>query len=262
MPVGGPHPPVAWDFANILFAGPCNRFCPFCIGKEVAPELNENNLDLFPPRNWNFFVSEVRRLGIKEIIFTGTTTDPHLYRHEAGLIEKVRHDLPGAKISIHTNGVLTLKKIAEFNSYDRATISFPTFDAEIYRSIMGVPAVPDLERIIGSSAIPLKISTVITEHNAAGMDDFILRLAGMGIKRIALRQLAGDGRRWKFLESMVPMRFYRGNPVYLWHGAEVTHWNFDTTESQSINLFSDGTVGSSYLLTRTVLNTRQQAAAG
>lgn len=251
---------AGWDFANILFSGPCNRFCPFCIGKDVAPELNQNNLDLFPPRNFRNFLAEVRRLGIREIIFTGTTTDPHLYRHEAQLIAMVRQELPEAKISIHTNGVLTLRKINEFNRYDRATISFPAFDADIYRKIMGVSAVPDLRQILQVSTIPVKISAVITEHNANALDGFIELLAELGIRRVALRQLAGDTRRWQVLEALEPGHFYRGNPVYSWHGVEVTHWNFDSTESRSINLFSDGTIGETYLLTRTVLNTQSPLA--
>lgn len=255
------QPPVAWDFANVLFAGPCNRFCPFCIGNDVAPRLNQNNLDVFPPRNWENFVAEARRLAIREIIFTGTTTDPHLYRHEAQLIERLRLDLPEAKVSIHTNGVLTLRKISEFNSYDRATISFPTFDAEKYQKIMGVRGVPDMEQILRVSEIPVKISTVLTEYNTAELDSFIRRLAEMGIRRVALRQLAGDNRRWKLLEEREPTGFYRGNPVYAWHGAEVTHWNFDTTESRSINLFSNGTIGNSYLLTQTALNINRQPTA-
>lgn len=246
---------AGWDFANILFAGACNRFCPFCIGNDVARDLNQDNLGIFPPRNWETFVSEVRRLEISEIIFTGTTTDPHLYRHEAELIARVRRDLPGAQVSIHTNGVLTLKKIREFNSYDRATISLPSFDPEIYRRVMGVGAVPDLARILKASEIPVKISAVITEHNVDDLDSFIAQLAEMGIRRMALRQLAGDSRRWSVLDDTAPRAFYRGNPVFDWHGLEVTYWNFDTTQSRSVNLFSDGTIGDTYLLTRTALNT-------
>jgi hypothetical protein len=33
---------------------------------------------------------------------------------------------------------------------------------------------------------------------------------------------------------------------------EVTYWDFDTTTSSSINLFADGTLGASYLLTANV----------
>ena len=240
-----------WDFANILFAGPCNRFCPFCIGKEVPEKVNVTNLDRFPLANWNHFVDEVRRLEIKELVFTGTTTDPHLYRHEESLIEQIRTELPDRKISIHTNGVLSLKKMAAFNRYDRACISFPSFDPATYGRMMGVEKVPELEKIIAAAEIPVKVSCVINEHNVHEVDGFLMRLSALGVRRVVLRRLFGERRTWNILTEQKPVRFYRDNPVYETHGLEVTWWNFDTSTSQSINLFADGTIGSSYLLTQT-----------
>ena len=264
-----------FDFANILFAGPCNRFCPFCIGKEVPAHANVTNLDLFPLRNWDNFVAEVRRLGIREIVFTGTTTDPHLYAHERRLIDQARKDIPGAQISIHTNAALTLKKIDSFNAYDRACLSLPTMNSEIYRRMMGVAQVPDLRKILAAAKIPVKVSCVVNEHNAHEVDGFLHELAALGVKRAVLRRLYGDRREFNPLAAYTPVRFYRNNPVYeieapysehgrttrgetldgtrdeLHRTMEVTSWNFDTTESRSINLFADGTIGSSYLLTET-----------
>ncbi|HRP70832.1 MAG TPA: hypothetical protein PLY93_15010, partial [Turneriella sp.] len=51
-----------------------------------------------------------------------------------------------------------------------------------------------------------------------------------------------------------PQRYYRRKPVYRIHGMEVTWWNFSTTTSRSINLFSDGTISENYLLTETPLS--------
>lgn len=240
-----------FDFANILFAGPCNRFCPFCIGKEVPAQANVNNLDLFPLNNWDNFVGEVNRLGIREIVFTGTTTDPHLYKHERRLIDQVRQDIPGAQISIHTNAALTLKKIETFNAYDRACLSLPTLNSETYRKLMGVSQVPDLKKILAAAKIPVKVSCVVNEHNAQEVDEFLRELAAFGVKRAVLRRLYGDRREFNLLANFSPVRFYRDNPVYEVDGLEVTAWNFDTTTSRSINLFADGTIGTSYLLAET-----------
>jgi MoaA/NifB/PqqE/SkfB family radical SAM enzyme len=268
MPARSQRPPVSWDFANILFAGPCNRFCPFCIGKEVPGRVNVNNLDLFPPANWDAFVAECARLCIREIVFTGTTSDPHLYKHEARLIAQVRQDLPQARISIHTNGVLSLRKIEAFNLYDRACISFPSFNPATYARMMGVTQVPDLGALLAESKIPVKISCVVNEHNVHEVDGFLMRLADLGIQRVVLRRLYGDRRPWNILPDLTPARYYRDNPVYEYKGAcgatrlrvsasersrtmEVTWWNFDTTTSKSINLFADGTIGESYLLAET-----------
>jgi hypothetical protein len=35
----------AYDFANVLFAEPCNLRCPTCIGRQVDPALNRDNWD-------------------------------------------------------------------------------------------------------------------------------------------------------------------------------------------------------------------------
>lgn len=211
--------------------------------------MNLKNLDTYPPRNWSAFVAECHAHEIREIVFTGTTTDPHLYKHEARLIHRVREDLPGAKISIHTNGALSLKKIDTFNLYDRACISFPSFNTTTYAAMMGVPQVPDLGRLLERAEIPVKVSCIINEHNAHEVEPFLLRLSELGVQRVVLRRLYGDTRTWDILPGLTPVRYYRENPVYEIYGMEVTWWNFETTTSRSINLFADGTLSTEYLLT-------------
>jgi hypothetical protein len=242
----------AVDFANILFAGPCNRTCPFCIGKLVPGAVIQDNLDLYPPLNIDGFITQVNRLGIRQIVFTGTTTDPQLYRHESRLLVLLRSRVvSGAEYSVHTNGVLALRKLDVFNEYDRACISFPSFAARTYEKMMGSRRVPDLESIIARANIPVKVSCVVNEHNVAEIDDFLVRCAEIGVRRVVLRKLYGEKRDWPVLTGAPVTRFYRGNPVYEIEGMEVTRWDFDVSTSTSINLFADGTIGSSYLLAET-----------
>ncbi len=66
-----------YDFANILFAGPCNLRCPYCIGRQIEPALNQNNLNQFPLRNIETFVDLLQQNNIRQITFTGTTTGPY-----------------------------------------------------------------------------------------------------------------------------------------------------------------------------------------
>ncbi|MGH9391504.1 MAG: hypothetical protein ACRD1Z_18010, partial [Vicinamibacteria bacterium] len=79
-----------FDFANILFAGPCNRACPWCIGNRLPARVNRSNLDLWPLRNLDGFITRVNEETVSEVVFTGTVTDPHLYRYEGDLIEELR----------------------------------------------------------------------------------------------------------------------------------------------------------------------------
>jgi len=100
------------DFANILFGGPCNRFCPFCIGKQLPQRVRQNNLGLYPLINQEAFAQQVNRLQIRQVVFTGTVTDPLLYRYQGRLLRWLRGSIRGASYSLHTNGALALQSCA------------------------------------------------------------------------------------------------------------------------------------------------------
>lgn len=253
-PITNTHPPLSYDFANILFAGPCNARCPFCIGQRVDPRLNAPNLRQFPPTNLDKFVEMIRHFAIRQIVFTGTTTDPQRYRHEARLLDFLRGELhPESQFSLHTNGRLALRRMDIFNSYDRVCLSFPSFAEATYRRVMGVPGVPDLAEILRRSRVQVKVSCVVTEANRGEIPDFLRRCQAIGIERLVLRKLYGELRGWEELldseaTKLVCRGNYRGNPVYDLGGMEVTLWDFDVTASRSINLFADGTISSAYRL--------------
>lgn len=240
------------DFANVLFAGPCNRRCPYCIGERLPSSVNQSNLDVFPPKNIDTFIDEVNRRGIEQIVFTGTVTDPQLYRHERELLELLRSRIQtNAKYSVHTNGVLALRKLDTFNLYDRACISFPSFNPDTYEKHMGSRQVPDLGEILRRAKIPVKVSCVLNEHNVPELPEFIARCRAIGLERLVLRKLFGETRSWNVLGDLPVKGHYRGNPVYDYQGMEITYWDFDLSTSTSINLFADGTLGTSYRLTDT-----------
>lgn len=242
-----------FDFANVLFAGPCSRACPFCIGKQVPAQANRENLRLFPPRGLEAFIHTVNQHAIPEIVFTGTTSDPQLYRYEAELLELLRQRLHArARFSVHTNGARVLKRLDVFNRYDRACLSLPTLSPAIYQQMMGSRQVPDLARILEQARIPVKVSAVINEHNAHDIHGFIEQCQKLGVRRFVVRRLFGDRRHWDVLPELSPVRFFRGNPVYDYRGMEVTYWDFGDATSRSINLFADGTLGTEYLLTETL----------
>lgn len=240
-----------YDFANVLFAGPCNRACPWCIGKQLPARVNEGNLDVFPPRGIDAFVGAVNEHRVREIVFTGTTTDPQLYRHEAELLAFLRERLhPDARFSVHTNGALAVAKMRTLNLYDRACVSFPSFRPETYEKMMGSRRVPDLARIVREAYIPVKVSCVIDEHNVAELDAFVAQCQRIGVRRVVLRRLYGETRNW-VLPDWPVVGSFKGNPVMRHDGMEITYWDFDDSRCTSLNLFPDGTLGTSYLLTET-----------
>lgn len=239
-------------FANVLFAGPCNRSCPWCIGEQLPEHVNVDNLDVFPPRGLDAFVDEVNAHRVREVVFTGTVSDPQLYRHERVLLDLLRARLHAdARFSVHTNGVVALRKMDVLDAYDRACISFPSFEPATYRAMMGQGRPPDLASIVRRARVPVKVSCVIDAPNADEIPSFLARCREIGVRRVVLRRLFGETRRWEVLRDRTPVRWFVGNPVYDLDGMEVTYWEFEGTRMRSLNLFPDGTLGRSYLLTET-----------
>jgi MoaA/NifB/PqqE/SkfB family radical SAM enzyme len=238
-----------FHFANILFAGPCNLRCPYCIGQQLAPALSMNNLNDFPLRNLGRFVSLLKQNRVYEVTFTGTTTDPQLYRHEARLLNWLRRELsPDTRFSLHTNGQLALRKMDVINQYDRVSISFPSFEPDIYKKMTGSQHPPRLAEIVRLVRVPVKISCVINEHNYADVPDFLARCRDIGIKRLVVRQLYGDATYTTIVDHLPRVGNFCGNPVYNYRGMEVTHWNFDQSSARALNLFSNGLISPNYLL--------------
>jgi MoaA/NifB/PqqE/SkfB family radical SAM enzyme len=244
-----------YDFANILFSGRCNARCPFCIGKQIDPSLNWDNLSLYPPRNLDRFMALIQEHQVRQVVLTGTDTDPQLYQHEGRLLDHLRRELPaGTAFSLHTNGRLALRKMDMANGYDRVAISLPSFNPIVYERVMGVPGVPDLEAILGRAEVSIKVSCVVTDDNASDVPRFLEGCRSLGVRRLVLRKLMGERRPWDQLirleeTGLVVRGSYRGNPVYQCGGMEVTLWDFGQTESRSLNLFSSGTISTAYLLT-------------
>jgi len=211
---------------------------------------------LFPPRNLDKLMELIWQQEIRQVILTGTDTDPQLYLHEEKLLRLLREQMPPeTRLVLHTNGRLALHKIDILNQYDRVSISIPSFNPLTYRKMMGVPHPPDLKEIIQQSAVPVKISCVITKDNANEIDEFLVRCQEMGVQRIVLRKLYGENHSWEALLritlQLTQMGAYRGNPVYRYQGMEITLWDFAETESSSINLFSNGLISDQYLLPKT-----------
>ena len=246
-----------FDFANILFSGPCNARCTFCIGQQIDPALNQDNLHLYPPRNLEAFIARVQCHGVRQVVFTGTNTDPQRYQHQERLLAHLRQRLAaGTQFSLHTNGLLAKPRLDVFNRYDRATVSFPSFNPETYRKLMGRANPPDLAGILKEAVIPIKISCVVTPINAAEMPSFLARCTDLGIQRVVLRKLYGEARPWKTLLdlsglALAPVADYSHNPVCQYLGMEVTLWDFNQTSSKSLNLFSSGLISDQYLLAQT-----------
>ena len=88
-------------------------------------------------------------------------------------------------------------------------------------------------------------------ENDGYADDFLQRCRAIGLKRLVFRQMYGDTQKWQIFDQLPQTSTYRHNPVFDYDGMEVTYWNFSQTASRAINLFSNGTISTQYLLTKT-----------
>ena len=236
-----------YDYANILFTGnACNLGCYGCIGENVELFGLPSNLSLFPIRNIDLLLKKVNQYKIPDLAFTATNTDPQLYQHERELINYVRQNLENkTKLSLHTNGLLALQKIDEFNSYDKVSVSFHSFNRETYMLMTRTGRQPDLAAIIKASKVPIKLSMLITEHNQNEIEEYIQKASDLGIRRLAIRK--PKGREEEFpLEIQPPFSnfdpIYRifSWPVYRIFGVETTICGFDKSTANGLFLFSDG----------------------
>jgi pyruvate-formate lyase-activating enzyme len=239
-----------YHFANILFSGPCNQRCPCCIGRQIDPALNRDNLAVFPLHNQREFVALLDQYNIRQVTLTGTNTDPQLYRHQVRLINSLHEAIPGVQISLHTNGQRALVKMDVFNLYDRVTISVPSFDPHTFFKMTGVRTMPDLDAILCRARIPVKISCVLGQDNVDQVPAFLAQCRRLGIRRVAFREQFGNPIPWQPPSTLKRVGTFHNNPVYDDGGIQVTYWNFDRATTSSLNLFADGSISTAYLLAR------------
>lgn len=236
-----------YGFANILLSGSCNQRCPQCIGRlDTTPR--PDNLERFPLLGLDRFLAALSDHDVLQVSLTGTNTDPLLYHHTAALLSHLRRAIAGIQLSLHTNGVLALERMEDVNRYDRATISLPSFRPDCCLKMTGRARPLPLAEILERIAVPIKISTLVTEHNVAEIPEILERLRALGVRRAVLRRCVGEPRRWKLLESHTPVRHFGGSPVYNLDGLEVTVWDFAASTLGCLNLFSDGSLTESYRL--------------
>lgn len=246
-----------YEFGNILFGGPCNQRCVFCIGQQLPHHLSPRNHRDWPLKNLDLFVEEMKSSDTKRIILTGTTTDPQLYKYEERLLDHLRASIPDVHISVHTNGLLALRKIDALNKYDTATISINSFVPETFSKIHGVATMPDIKSIVAKAKPSIKLSCVLTPDNIDEVEPYLGTALELGIKRVALRPVfqvaSGSSVSLKtpnVLERLTPVRYHCDNPVFDVGGVEVTYWKFDRTSGKSLNLFASGLLSGEYLLSK------------
>lgn len=243
-------------FGNIHLSGRCNRSCYFCIGQHMMALDPLDVLDVFPLPGLDGFVASCMEHGVSEVNVTGTNTDPLLYRHVAELREALESGIPGLVLGIRTNGALSAARKDVLRLFDKGSLTVCSFDPLIYKAMMGSGIPPDLGEILPfyDHFSDLKLNVVLGDENVRGWDflDTVLVASNHGIKRINLREPYGQSHIGDPLAALglSPVRMNLGMPVYDVHGASVCYWDVHYVEVESVNLYANGVVSTTYPITR------------
>lgn len=260
-------------FGNFHYSGSCNRSCYFCIGQHMMNLDPLNNLHQWPLPGLSKFIDELETKGIKEVNVTGSNTDPllatNLDRMKAFLAERI----PELIFGVRTNGIAILSHPERWKLFDKASISLTSFNKRIYKKTMGQGQSPNLAKIkslcnsgIGPSWDKVKINIVLCPElfedvgDAPDIFGTLYDLWQLGIKKVNVREPYGQPEIGsKFIKMMDAHRALRlpnllGNERWRIgqdnHVMEVVRWDIHTTEVESINLYANGVVSTTYPVTQ------------
>lgn len=210
-----------------------------------------NNLDTWPMLGIEGFVQECQQRNITEINLTGTNTEPLLFKHHDKFVTFLRESIPDVKLGIRTNGALILKSPETWKLYDKASITFPSFDNDIYQKQMGRGVPPNLEAILElDGPSPIKINIVLGDENRQDVFDTLDRLARLGFKKVNLREPYGQPHVGNPLANYRQLGEVLGMPQYDWLGMSVVYWDVHYVHVESVNLYAQGRVSIEYPITR------------
>lgn len=247
-------------FGNIHLSGPCNRKCVFCIGQHMMALDPYNNLDLWPLTSLDLFIAECAKHNINEVNLTGSNTDPLLYKHVYLLREYLDKRIPNLKFGLRTNGADDKSFIRNIDAFDKLSISITSFDPDIYKATMGCGSPPDLSKLLGYlTTQDVKINIVlcpeIYNNDSANWYDtdlsetlFYLSTFSQ-VKRVNVRRAYGQPALQNPFNGFQPECYTLGNPTYRIYGLQITLWDVHYTEVESVNLYANGIVSTTYPVT-------------
>ena len=235
-------------FSNIHFSGPCNRSCYFCIGQHMMALDSYNNLAQWPLDGIDQFVASVLEKNCREVYLTGTNTDPSLYKHIPELRQYLKDRIPGLLFGMRTNGVNLDSKLAAL--FDRISVSFHSTNPAIYKAMLG-GEMPSIGNIVEACKdADLLFYIVLGPENKHRITEEVAAMAKAGVKKINIREPYGQPHVGNPLDYLAPSGERFGGPVYFIHGVEVMYWDVHYTEVESINLYANGHVSTTYPVTR------------
>lgn len=254
-------------FANINLLGKCNVDCYFCLGKDidgVFGKHNNLNMHFSEWNNFDKFLDESEKAGIKRIYLTGQNTDALVYKYGLELQSYIQSK--GFDFGIRTNGYL-LTKTEKMDMAQKCRrnvgVSIHSLDSRTNDIIMKRPDIPNWEKILPQ--IPnLRISMVLNRYNEDEFDDLIKFFARFdNVKYVQIRRICTDTREEYLIEDVNayervfnrikeekgdPDAYFYAAEVYNLYGKECCFWRTVKTTIGSYNYYTDGTINKGYFV--------------
>lgn len=211
-----------------------------------------NNLKQWPLLGLDKFITKCLEYNVTEINLTGTNTEPLLFEHHKKLADTLRERIPDVILGLRTNGALVLNKPHIWNLYDKASITLPSFDQDIYTKQMGKGRVPNIKKILEiKGPQEIKINIVLGPENYTDITNTLEKLSGLGVKKVNLREPYGQPHVG---DPLVDIKERAGEilgmPQYNWNGMRVTYWDVHYVHVESVNLYAQGKVSLTYPITK------------
>lgn len=267
-----------YSFANINLIGTCNANCYFCLGKDIEETLSKQNqmsthFSLW--KNLDKYLELANSYGVEKIYLTGENTDPLIYKYLGELIDYVQnYKNYGFNVGIRNNGYLALKNMNVINRCkDEIGYSVNAISEEANQLVMGRSDIPDWDKIIPATNNP-RTSIIVSRHNVHEFFRIVKFLSKFdNIRYIQARcivsetrndQFEADQASFELLSGHVNMLHehvdnFHGAKIYNIYGKKVSFWKNWSTNINSMNYFSDGTIAESPFIINGYLQNQEEA---
>ena len=251
------------DYGEILFVGPCNFKCFYCLGHEMAESAKEVrmlNTHFYEWNNFNEWLTFLKDHNAPKIYLSSTNSEPLMYKYLDELIDFLQ-DTHGFKVGIRTNASLGTELCNKLNG--SVSLSLQSLNPETFKKITGVDLnfdfMQNLDSIKNKS---VRVTIVVNRYNYKEVFDMIHQLKGHNVKYIQLRQcykyydtdITEDVNVFNYvinkLEGYKHIGNFNESEIYDVDGQEVSVWRtvFKKSSIRSSNFFTNGLITGNNLL--------------
>lgn len=175
-------------YGEILFVGPCNFRCFYCLGHEMHESVYESQFMKLHFSKWENFESwlkELRDHRTPVIYLSSTNSEPLLYPHLEELIKYLKDW--GFKVGIRTNGSFdtTVCNLCD----EEISLSLQSLNPITFERITKVPLRFDfLENLSKIKSSNVRVSIVVNRYNKDEIFDMLDELTKFKLAYVQLRQ--------------------------------------------------------------------------